>query len=93
MSSPLRVPSRDAALDATRTVAIWLMVTCHVSRLISKRARPEWMKFGMLIEPLTSFIVPTIYCGYIEFKMRLGFRDGRWATAEDDSSESLAHAA
>ncbi len=30
---------------------------------------------GMLIEPFTSFIVPTMYCAYMEFKMRVGFAD------------------
>lgn len=30
---------------------------------------------GMLVEPLTSFIVPTLYCAYMEFKLRAGFRD------------------
>jgi copper/silver efflux system protein len=28
---------------------------------------------GMLAEPFTSFIVPTLYCGYLELKSRLGF--------------------
>lgn len=28
---------------------------------------------GMLIEPFTSFIVPTLYCAYREFCIRLGF--------------------
>ncbi len=36
---------------------------------------------GMLIEPLTTFIVPTLYCAYIEFKMRAGFRDEYWDDA------------
>ncbi len=39
---------------------------------------------GMLIEPLTSFIVPTLYCGYMELKMRAGFRDQHWIGEEDD---------
>ncbi len=39
---------------------------------------------GMLIEPLTSFIVPTLYCGYMEFKMRLGLQDRHWADADED---------
>ena len=30
---------------------------------------------GMLVEPLTSFIVPTLYCAYMEFKLRVGWRD------------------
>ena len=30
---------------------------------------------GMLIEPFTTFIVPTVYCAYMEFKIRAGLRD------------------
>ncbi|QDT04967.1 Cation efflux system protein CusA [Rubripirellula lacrimiformis] len=30
---------------------------------------------GMLAEPFTSFIVPTLYCGYLELKMRFGSHD------------------
>ncbi|QDT32230.1 efflux RND transporter permease subunit [Thalassoglobus polymorphus] len=30
---------------------------------------------GMLIEPFTTFIVPTLYCAYMEFKMQLGAND------------------
>ena len=32
----INAPSRDAALDATRTMAILLMIACHVARLIPK---------------------------------------------------------
>jgi len=38
---------------------------------------------GMLIEPLTSFIVPTLYCAYLELKMRLGLQDRLWTRAEE----------
>ena len=37
---------------------------------------------GMLIEPLTSFIVPTMYCAYMEFKMRAGLKDKHWVGVE-----------
>ena len=30
---------------------------------------------GMLVEPFASFIVPTLYCGYMEFKLRAGLGD------------------
>ena len=33
---------------------------------------------GMLVEPFTSFIVPTLYCGYLELKMRAGLHDEIW---------------
>jgi Cu(I)/Ag(I) efflux system membrane protein CusA/SilA len=38
---------------------------------------------GMLAEPFTSFIVPTLYCGYLELKMRFGMRDKLWDGLED----------
>ena len=44
---------------------------------------------GMLIEPFTTFIVPTVYCAYMEFKMRLGLRDGSWTTSEQIQPDSL----
>lgn len=30
---------------------------------------------GMLVEPFTTFIVPTVYCAYMELKLRLGAKD------------------
>ena len=39
---------------------------------------------GMLIEPFTTFIVPTLYCAYMEFKMRVGLEDQVWTDPEDD---------
>ena len=29
---------------------------------------------GMLVEPFTTFVVPTIYCAYLEFQHLTGFR-------------------
>ncbi|PAY19774.1 cation transporter [Rhodopirellula sp. SM50] len=42
---------------------------------------------GMLVEPFTSFIVPTLYCGYLELKMRFGLEDELWQgdTGERDT--------
>ncbi len=37
---------------------------------------------GMLIEPFTTFIVPTLYCAYVELKMRAGLQDEYWADEE-----------
>ncbi|MGB7327601.1 MAG: efflux RND transporter permease subunit, partial [Rubripirellula sp.] len=37
---------------------------------------------GMLAEPFTSFIVPTLYCGYLELKMRFGLQDELWKGVE-----------
>ncbi|MCA9012149.1 MAG: efflux RND transporter permease subunit, partial [Planctomycetaceae bacterium] len=38
---------------------------------------------GMLAEPLTSFIVPTLYSAYLETKMRFGFHDPLWEGVEE----------
>ncbi len=38
---------------------------------------------GMLAEPFTSFIVPTLYSAYLEFKMRFGFNDPLWEGTEE----------
>jgi copper/silver efflux system protein len=48
---------------------------------------------GMLVEPLTSFIVPTLYCAYMELKLRSGWRDELLEQSHDhaptpDGSES-----
>ncbi len=42
---------------------------------------------GMLVEPFTTFIVPTIYCAYLEFKMRAGLPDAIWAEQEGADAE------
>jgi Cu(I)/Ag(I) efflux system membrane protein CusA/SilA len=47
---------------------------------------------GMLIEPFTSFIVPTLYCGYQELKLRAGFWD-RLLVERDAESEQANQAA
>ena len=48
---------------------------------------------GMLAEPFTSFIVPTLYSAYLEFKMRFGLSDPLWDGTEDVSEEELMKAA
>jgi Cu(I)/Ag(I) efflux system membrane protein CusA/SilA len=40
---------------------------------------------GMLVEPFASFIVPTIYCAFLEFKMRSGLRDELFESSSDDA--------
>jgi len=34
---------------------------------------------GMIVELVTLFVVPVVYCGYKEFKMRLGLADRHWS--------------
>jgi len=42
---------------------------------------------GMLVEPFTSFIVPTLYCAFLEFKMKAGLRDEVWTESVEDYDE------
>ncbi len=51
---------------------------------------------GMLAEPFTSFIVPTLYSAYLEFKMRFGLSDPLWEGTDempDKAKENLNTAA
>ncbi len=49
---------------------------------------------GMLIEPFTTFIVPTLYCAYVELKMRAGLQDDYWTVDPPDHQPAgLQHAA
>ncbi|MEK6233387.1 MAG: efflux RND transporter permease subunit, partial [Planctomycetales bacterium] len=43
---------------------------------------------GMLVEPLTSFIVPTLYCGYMELKMRVGLQDDDFAKVDEEERKA-----
>ena len=38
---------------------------------------------GMFIELVSLFVVPVLYCGYMEMKMNLGMQDERWAGVAD----------
>ena len=33
---------------------------------------------GMLVELITLFVVPVVYCGFLEFKMNAGLKDNRF---------------
>lgn len=48
---------------------------------------------GMLVEPLTSFVVPTLYAAYLEFKMALGLSDPLWKGTEEISPDAESVAA
>lgn len=43
---------------------------------------------GMLAEPFSSFVVPTLYSAYLEFKMRFGFHDALWEVTDEDEHGS-----
>lgn len=41
---------------------------------------------GMMIEPFTTFVVPTVYCAYMEFKLRAGLSDDLLEMGSSESS-------
>jgi Cu(I)/Ag(I) efflux system membrane protein CusA/SilA len=47
---------------------------------------------GMLVEPFSTFIVPVVYCAYMEFKLRVGLPDQLWERQEpnDDLQRNAA---
>jgi Cu(I)/Ag(I) efflux system membrane protein CusA/SilA len=40
------------------------------------------------VEPFASFIVPTLYCAYMELKMHAGMKDDVWTDQEDEGPSS-----
>ena len=50
---------------------------------------------GMTVELVTLFVVPVLFCGFKEFKLRAGLSDRHWAGTEEthaDDSEGVAAA-
>ena len=48
---------------------------------------------GMLVEPITSFIVPTLYCAYREFRINAGFDQLEPAVRKGESEREMQTAA
>ena len=44
---------------------------------------------GMFIELISLFVVPVLYCGYMETKMNLGLRDRRWRRSDSQERKCL----
>ena len=47
---------------------------------------------GMCIELVSLFVVPVLYCGYMEWKLDLGLPDERWQAADDSDANAAAAA-
>jgi Cu(I)/Ag(I) efflux system membrane protein CusA/SilA len=75
---------RPALMTAFTTFAALLpvmMATGRGSDVARAMALPVF--FGMAIELVSLFVVPVLYCGYMEFKLRMGWEDPRWAANAD----------
>jgi Cu(I)/Ag(I) efflux system membrane protein CusA/SilA len=71
---------RPCLMTAFTTFAALLPVMMATGRGADvARAMALPVFFGMFVELVSLFIVPVLYCGYMEFKLRMGWEDPRWA--------------
>lgn len=70
---------RPSLMTAFTTFAALLPVMMATGRGADvARAMALPVFFGMGIELVSLFVVPVLYCGYMEFKLRMGWEDPRW---------------
>ncbi|REJ65714.1 MAG: AcrB/AcrD/AcrF family protein [Planctomycetota bacterium] len=83
---------RPCVMTTVTTIAALLPVLLSTGRGADvARAMALPVFGGMLIEPFTTFIVPTVYCAYMEFKIRAGLRDELLeASADEEANESAS---
>jgi copper/silver efflux system protein len=71
---------RPCLMTAFTTFAALLPVMMATGRGADvARAMALPVFFGMFVELISLFIVPVLYCGYMEFKLRMGWEDPRWS--------------
>jgi len=68
---------RPCVMTTITTLAALLPVLLSTGRGSDVARAMAWPVFGgMLIEPFTTFVVPTIYCGYLELRVHRGLPVG-----------------
>jgi copper/silver efflux system protein len=71
---------RPCLMTAFTTFAALLPVMMATGRGADvARAMALPVFFGMFVELVSLFIVPVLYCGYMEFKLRMGWEDPQLA--------------
>lgn len=64
---------RPCVMTTLTTIAALVPVLISTGRGSDVARAMAWPVFGgMLVEPFTTFVVPTVYCGYLELRMRAG---------------------
>jgi len=67
---------RPCVMTTVTTLVALVPVLLSTGRGADVARAMAWPVFGgMLIEPFTTFVVPTVYCAYLEFKLRSGLQD------------------
>ena len=73
---------RPCVMTTLTTIAALLPVLLSDGRGSDVARAMAWPVFGgMLVEPFTTFVVPTIYCGTLELRLRAGLPVASEATA------------
>jgi len=82
---------RPCLMTTFTTIIALIPVLASTGRGADVAKAMAWPVFGgMVVELLTLFVVPVVYCGFKEFKMNLGLRDRHWAGTDpgDDPETS-----
>ncbi len=67
---------RPCVMTTITTLVALVPVLLSTGRGADVARAMAWPVFGgMLAEPFTTFVVPTLYCAYMEFKLRAGLHD------------------
>lgn len=73
---------RPCLMTTFTTLIALLPVLISTGRGADVAKAMAWPVFGgMLVELLTLFVVPVVYCGIMEWKLKLGMSDDRWAAS------------
>jgi len=70
-------------------VAIWLMITCHVARLIPKKLRPDIFQFSLRIEPLCQGLFMAMVGVSLVYSMRIAAARGAPAWGHRQNRRAL----
>jgi len=80
---------RPCLMTTLTTIIALVPVLAATGRGADVAKAMAWPVFGgMVVELLTLFVVPVVFCGYKELKMNLGLNDRHWAGTEPEPSHA-----
>jgi Cu(I)/Ag(I) efflux system membrane protein CusA/SilA len=80
---------RPCLMTTFTTIIALVPVLMSTGRGADVAKAMAWPVFGgMLVELLTLFVVPVVFCGFKEFKMNLGLHDRHWQAIADQPAVS-----
>jgi Cu(I)/Ag(I) efflux system membrane protein CusA/SilA len=82
---------RPCLMTTFTTIIALIPVLAATGRGADVAKAMAWPVFGgMVVELLTLFVVPVVYCGFKEFKMNLGLHDRHWVGADPGEESELS---